>query len=46
MGGEDFDRTVYISACWFGPSLSATILGGRGNALSSFRDRHRVDSFS
>ena len=41
MGGEDFDRTVYICAVWFGFSLSATILGGRGTAFSSFRDRHR-----
>ena len=28
VGSEDFVRTVYISAGWFGPSLSAAVLGG------------------
>ena len=41
MGSKDFDRIVYISAGWFGFSLSAAILGGGGGAFSSFRDRHR-----
>ena len=41
MGSEDFERTVYISAGWFGSSLSAAILGGEGGAFSSFRNRHR-----
>ena len=34
MGSEDFDRIVYISAGWFGSSLSAAILGGGGMPLA------------
>ena len=30
VGSEDFDRTVYISAGWFGSSLSAAVLGESG----------------